>query len=118
MLQALEEGSPRLPRPLPPLTHLPWLIAFAAERGMGISPGKPAYEMLYRALKEGSQDQVQAAIYYLSLRGDDSAAPSLYQVFFSDRGELREMAYEALMSVAAHGAPLPEPGRYGLRSPG
>lgn len=115
VLLALQEANPRAPRRLPAITQLPWLIAFAAERGMGVAPGKPAFEMLYRSLKEGTPDQKLAAIYYLSERGDESAVLPLFQVYYSSSGELRERAFDALYSLSATGIPLPDPAQYGLR---
>jgi HEAT repeat protein len=115
VLSAIQEANPRTPRRLPALTQLPWLIALAAERGMGVAPGKPAFEMLYRALKEGTPDQKLAAIYYLSERGDENAVLPLSQMYFSSTGELRERAFDALYSLSAAGAPLPDPAQYGLR---
>ncbi len=115
VLLALQEAHPRAPRRLPAIPQLPWLIAFAAERGMGVAPGKPAFEMLYRSLKEGTLDQKLAAIYYLSERGDESAVLPLFQVYFSSTGELREKAFDALYNLSAAGAPLPDPAQYGLR---
>lgn len=115
MLQDIKSANPRLPRPLPPLTHTAWLIAFAGERGMGVAPGKPAYEMLYRALAEGNEDQRIAALYYLSQRADEGAALPLYHTYFSTGGETRELAYQALWNLAASGVSLPSATQYGLR---
>jgi HEAT repeat protein len=114
MLSAAQEENPRLPRPIPQLTETAWLTAFAADRGVGVAPGKPAYELLYRALAEGSEDQRQAAVYYLSGRGDKSAVMPLYQVYFSSKGELREMTFSALWYLAATGLHLPPPMQFGL----
>ncbi len=114
VLQGFEGNHPRLPRKLPPLTHTAWLIAFAAERGMGVAPGKPAYEMLYKALKEGDEDQRLAALYYLAERGDEGAVMPLYQVYYASAGEIRERTYDALWNLAASGVLLPPPIQFGL----
>jgi HEAT repeat protein len=113
MLEAAQV-KPRLPRPIPALTETAWLTAFAAERGVGVAPGRPAYDLLYRALNEGNEDQRQAAIYYLSGRGGEAAVRPLYQVYFTNLGDLREMAYTALWYLAATGVPLPPPMQFGL----
>ncbi len=115
VLAALQRPNPHIPRQLPPLTQTPWLIAFAAERGMGVAPGKPAYDLLYRAIKEGSNEQRLAAIHYLSLRGDESSVLPLYQIYYSETGELREASYSALWHLAATGIELPQPAQYGLK---
>jgi len=114
MLEAIQHENPRLPRSMPRLTETAWLTAFAADRGMGVAPGKPARELLYRALSEGNEDQRQAAVYYLSRRGDEDAVLPLYQLYFSSLGELREMAFTALWQLAATGLRLPPPVQYGL----
>jgi len=108
-LQTVENPHPRIPKPLLPLPQTPWLIAFAAERGMGVAPGRPAYEMLRRALKEGNPDQKMAALYYLGLSADLTAIPSIYQLYSSSQGELRETAFTAIWNMALCGLPLPPP---------
>ncbi len=115
VLEAITSANPRTPRPLPPLTHIPWLVTFAADRGTAVSPGKPAYELLFRALKEGTDDQKLAAIYYLKCKEDEGALLPLYQTYFSARGEVRERAWEALWSLSAAGVPLPPPFQFGLK---
>jgi HEAT repeat protein len=114
MLRTIQNPHPRLPRSLPPLTQTAWLIAFAAERGMGIAPGKPALEMLYKALREGNEDQKLAVLYYLGQSGEQSAVIPVYQVYFASQGELREAAFSALWNLAACGVQLPPLAQYGL----
>jgi HEAT repeat protein len=113
-LQTIQNMHPRTPCPLPPLTQTAWLIAFAGERGMGVAPGKPAHDMLRRALQEGNDDQRIAAIYYLGLSADSNSVLPIYQVYFSSQGEIREAAFNALWNLAASGVPLPAPTQYGL----
>ena len=60
---------------LPELPQTPWLIEFASEREVGVAPGKPAFQLLERAIIEGNRDQRLAAIYYLGLSGNPAAAP-------------------------------------------
>jgi HEAT repeat protein len=114
MLHTIQNPHPRLPRRLPPLTQTAWLVAFAAERGMGIAPGKPAVEMLFKALREGNEDQKLAALYYLGQSGEQSAVLPVYQVFFASQGELREAAFGALGNLVACGVQLPPPAQFGL----
>jgi HEAT repeat protein len=114
MLHLIQNPHPRIPRSLPPLTQTAWLIAFAAERGMGIAPGKPAVEMLFKALREGNEDQKIAVLYYLEQSAEASAVLPIYQVYFANQGELREAAFSALWNLAACGVPLPPPAQFGL----
>jgi len=115
MLDAIHLLHPRLPIPLPALIYTPWLIAFAGEQGMGVAPGKPAYDLLYLALKQGNEAQRLAATYYLSQDVDASAVLPLYQTYFSSMGELRETAFNALWNLAAAGISLPPPAQYGFK---
>jgi HEAT repeat protein len=115
VLAISEQVNPRLPRSLPALPQTAWLIAFAAERGMGVAPGKPAYEMLYRALREGSEDQKMAALYFLAYNPEESSILPLYQTYYSSAGEIRSASFEALIGVASTGIDLPAPTQYGLK---
>ncbi len=81
---------------------------------MGIAPGKPAMEMLYKALREGNEDQMLAVLYYLGQSGDSGAVLPIYQVYFSNRGELREAAFNALWALADCGIELSPPAQFGL----
>lgn len=115
VIQAIQEANPRLPRSLPSLTQMGWLVAFAAERGMGIAPGKAAGEMFNKALQEGTEDQRLAALYYLERNGEESAILPLYQAYFSSQGEMRERAFEALWTLRARGINLPPPIQFGFK---
>jgi HEAT repeat protein len=115
--QALEEmarENGHIPRRQPPLTETPWLIAFAGERGMGVVPGKPAFDLLLLALKEGNEEQKTAAMEYLALHGNPAAVLPLYHLYYSDQGSLRESAYQALWHFHIAGIPLPSPAQFGL----
>jgi HEAT repeat protein len=114
MLQVLQKENPRLPRPIPMLIETGWLTAFAADRGMGVAPGKPAYQLLYRALNEGTEDQCEGALYFLAGHGDENAVMPLYQLYFSSSANLREMAFTTLLFLAAMGVDLPPPMQFGM----
>jgi HEAT repeat protein len=113
-LLLVQNPHPRLPRPLPPLAQTAWLIAFGGERGMGIAPGKPAFEMLRRVLQEGNDDQRLAALYFLGQSADPSMILPISQLYFASRGEIREAAFNALWTLSACGLPLPAPVQYGF----
>ena len=114
-IQLVSQHNPRIPQTLPVLSQSAWLIAFAAERGMGVAPGKPAYEMLGRALKEGSEDQQLAAVYFLTHRPSEDVIIPLYQLYYTSSGEVHENCFEALNQLAASGTPLPSPTQYGMK---
>ncbi|MBN1146808.1 MAG: HEAT repeat domain-containing protein [Anaerolineales bacterium] len=115
VLATIQGTNPRLPQPLPSLPQTAWLIAFAAQKGMGVAPGKPAYDLLYQALRSGSEDERMAALYYLSFYGDHGAVLPVYQTYFSSTEEMREAAFDTLWNLAAAGVELPPPAQYGLK---
>jgi HEAT repeat protein len=113
--QKLEESNkpdPRIPRPLPPLTELPWLVSFAGEHGMGVVPGKPAADLVSLALQEGNEEQKLAAIFVLSRLGDSASLPLLFQVFFTSEGEIQNNAFHGLWQIAGAGMEIPSPSQY------
>jgi HEAT repeat protein len=107
-LEDMNKPDARIPRPLPPMSEIPWLVAFAGERGMGVAPGKPAVDLILLALKEGNEEQKLAAIYALSRLGDNSGLAPLFQTFFASEGETQNHALHALWQLAGTGAELPE----------
>ncbi|MBN2502851.1 MAG: HEAT repeat domain-containing protein [Anaerolineales bacterium] len=108
--------NPNAPKDLPPLADTPWLIAFAAERGMGVAPGQGAWDMLKTALKEGTPDQQLAAMYHYRLAPDEAKGviPDLYKLMYGNDIELREAATNTLWHVQAAGIELPPPGVFGI----
>lgn len=115
-LGVIEQPDPRIPTQQPPLTKTPWLIAFAGERGIGVSPGKPAFDLLITALREGGEDERLAALIAFRMRGTSMAIPAIYETYYGDLGELREAAYDTLWHIFASGVELPPPAKFGLGS--
>jgi HEAT repeat protein len=111
-LEEMNKLDPRIPHQLPPLTELPWLVAFAGERGMGVAPGKPAVDLVLLALKEGSEEQKLAAIHVLSRLGDNSSLVPLFQTFFASEGEIQNSALHGLWQIAGAGMEIPSPPQY------
>ncbi len=116
-IQAMEEISQpgrNIPNPLPDLTETTWLIDFAAKQGMGVAPGKPAYELVLEALKHGTAEEKLLALSYLSMYGDAESIRFIYSWFFGSSGEIRDAAYQTLWSLASSGIQLPSPNIYGF----
>lgn len=107
VLDELAKPKVRLPKSMPDLTETPWLIAFAGERGIGISPGKPALDLLLLALKEGNEEQRLSALDYLARYGEANAIPVILEIYATQRGEVCEAAYNTLWHIAASGVQLP-----------
>jgi HEAT repeat protein/energy-coupling factor transporter ATP-binding protein EcfA2 len=115
--QALEELSQtalHIPQPMPVLTDAPWLLVFAGKLGIGVSPGKPAFELVLQALKKGEPEEQLAALEYLKIHPNEDAAPAIYEILYGCEGELEEAAFETLWSMTSAGIPLPSPVQYGL----
>jgi len=71
-LEDIRKVDPVIPAPLPELHETPWLIQFASERGMGVSPGQGGWDMLATALKEGNEDQRLASMEIYRLKPSES----------------------------------------------
>jgi HEAT repeat protein len=78
-----------------------WLIAWAAQQGIGVPPGRGAYEVLLRALNEGDDNTRHAAADLLSVLDDPTASLSLYPLLRETSRQLREVAFSALARIAA-----------------
>ena len=102
-LEEMDKANPRIPRPLPALENTPWVIQWAGEKGIGVVPGRPAYNLVCSAAKEGSRTQRLAAMRYLALHGEEDAAGLLLDVYRQERGELREAALQALWILSGRG---------------
>ena len=108
VLQELALPNPRIPRPFPPLHNLPWLIAFAGERGIGVAPGKAAWDLLMLSLKEGNEEQTIAALQYLAMHGDASVIQTIYQMTNSNSLDIIDTAYSTLFSLAMASINIPD----------
>jgi len=114
VLAEFDQPDPRIPGPLPEVSRLPWLIGFAADRNMVIPAGKAAVDLIHKALKEGTEEQILSALHYLGFKGDEGSIAPIYQVYFSSKGEKREMASLALQRLASTGVSLPSPAYFGM----
>ncbi len=104
------------PRPLPELHQTPWLIHFASELNMGIAPGQTSWDMLFRSLREGNEDQRIAALerYRLTPSRAATVISTIYSILYGPEGETREAAFNTLWHVSAAGVGLPSPAQFGL----
>lgn len=116
--QAFEElmqPDPHIPAPLPPLSETPWLVTFAGERDVGISPGKPAEDMLVRVLTEGNPEEKIAALIQLRRRGITDIFPAIYDLIYGQEDPaVREEAITTLWHLHASNADIPPPIQFGL----
>nr|MBC8509940.1 hypothetical protein [Chloroflexota bacterium] len=103
-----------IPQALAALAELPWLISYAAERGVGVSPGDPARQMVKQVLEQGSVEEQLAALYQIQRRGFGDVFPAIFNQLLNDDIELRETAFNTIWYLAACGEEIPSPIQYGL----
>jgi len=110
-LEDIKMVNPSIPLPMPNIHEIPWLISFASERVMVISPGQSGWDMLATALREGNEDQRLAAMetYRFKPRKAKNIIPNLYQIMNGPEGVLREAAYYTLWQLSTSGIDLPVP---------
>ncbi|GAB4403032.1 MAG: hypothetical protein OHK003_30730 [Anaerolineales bacterium] len=92
----------------------PWLVEFAAKKGVGISPGLPATDILLMALKDEDPDVRLAALQFLKYTPQDVVLKQIYEAMYKDDPELREAAFHVLWELGTAGVKLPHPSEYGL----
>ncbi|MDK1027822.1 MAG: HEAT repeat domain-containing protein [Anaerolineae bacterium] len=109
VLESRNDISQLLPKPLPPPSETPWLIAYAGKQGLGISPGSPATDVLIAALKSEVEDERLAALSYLKRMPSESVIAGLYEVMYADDPEMRESIFRVLSEFASAGIKLPVP---------
>ena len=96
----LDSPDPRIPQKRPETAHLPWLIHFAAQKGIGLAPGKSNQDVLLIALEEGSPEIQQAALEYLRFNPLELAIPLIEKLLGSSNQNLRSAAYQTLWSFS------------------
>lgn len=102
LVTQLASPGDHAPRPYLPPESQGWLVAWAAQKGMGVPPGRGAIDVLNRALKEGDEPTRLAAIEALARMEDLVAARELYAALRDpDFPLVREMAFRGLTHVAA-----------------
>jgi HEAT repeat protein len=95
-------------------SETPWLIEFAAKKGVGISPGVPATDILLLALKDENPDIRLGALQFLKSTPQDVVIQQIYQAMYKDDPELREAAFNVIWEFGISGVKLPHPSQYGL----
>ncbi len=105
VIELIDRGSPRVPRPLPALDSESWLIEFAGAGGEGLPPGDAARDVLLKVLETGDAEQIMAALDYL--RRDAAAVFYLATVPLLDhpQPEVREAAHNTIWHMQSAGLP-------------
>jgi HEAT repeat protein len=113
-LEQMQHIDSRVPRPLPPPSDSPWLIAYAGKQKMGIPRGGPATDVLLNAFKHGDTEERLAALPYLKRVANEGIIGALYQAMYGEDPEVREAAFQAVDELAADGVKLPHPNQFGV----
>lgn len=114
VIEVRTRGEGYSPTRLKAPADTPWLIEFAAKKGVGISPGAPATDILLIALKEDDPEARLAALQFLKYTPQDVVLKQIYEAMYRDDPELREAAYNVLWELRVSGVKLRDPSEYGL----
>jgi HEAT repeat protein len=77
----LQRKASYAPTHLPDLTETLWLINYADRLGTTVAPGKPAEQLVYKALINGSPDEKLYAMDYLRMSCDPTTKELIYSAF-------------------------------------
>jgi len=113
-LEDLQKPNPYIPKPMPTLKEMPWLIAFASKQGEGVMDGEQALDLIGSVLSTGEEEERLQAMQFISRFGNEKFSHQMIQFYYNSSGELHESAYNTLWHLAAAGIELPSPMQYGL----
>lgn len=103
-LEKWQTGAYEIKPPPQEISELPWLVDFASRAGLGVAPGRAAFEMLRRALNEGSPHERVAAMETIGWIDRGELDMELTQALENGESYLRDSAYEALWRQRAAAA--------------
>ncbi len=106
--------NPHIPQRLSSPTETPWIIAFAAKQGLGVSPDKPPTDLLLTALKTGTEEEKLASLAYLRMIPVEGVFGALYQTMYGGEPTLREAVFQTFAEMAARGVDVPDPVQFGV----
>ena len=95
------------PHPLADLTEESWLIDYAGKVGTSIAPGKPAEELVKKALQNGDLSEKLNALDYFRNKCDPETVELIYATYKNSTGELHDAAYHVLWLMSIAGIKLP-----------
>jgi hypothetical protein len=103
------------PAPLGDPTEIQWLIDYATSLGTTVAPGKPAEDLILKALTNGNQDEILKALDYLRHKCDATTINDIYSVYSNNSGEIKDAAYYVLWLMMIAGIKLPLSVKYNIR---
>lgn len=116
-LQAFDEYRRKInyaPRPLGDPTEMDWLINYATKIGTTVAPGKPADDLVVKALVNGSHEEVLNALDYLRIKCDADVISQINSVYSNKTGEIKDLAYYILWLMIISGIKLPTEVKYNI----
>jgi hypothetical protein len=103
------------PAPLADPTETQWLIDYATRIGTTVAPGKPADDLVLKALATNeSQAEVLNALDYLRRKCDADTINYIYSTYSNNIGEIRDAAYNVLWLMIISGIKLPISVKYNI----
>lgn len=107
-LESRRHADSRFPQTLTPPHETPWLIAFAAKMGQGISPGQPVDSLLQHALIQGDDEEKIKAMLMIRWQPHPDYIQVLKILLRHENPEVRHMARYTLWVLSLH-APVTPP---------
>lgn len=113
-LELIDGVDPSIPHKIVEPHLCPWLIQAASNTGEGISPGIPPIRLLLKLLDNGTDEEKNGVLDYLSLTDNESIISRIYDVMFTQQGQVREAAFYACWRLSLSGVELPSTRKYGF----
>jgi hypothetical protein len=89
------------------LTETRWLIDYADRLGTTVAPGKPAEQLVGKALINGNPDEKLLAMDYFRMKCYPSTVDMIYSVYLNSTSDFRDLAYYTLWLMTLAGIKLP-----------
>ena len=81
---------------------------------MGVTSGKPALDLINKALVTGEPRERLSALEYFQQFGGEEVLLQIYQTYYGSQATLRETAFNTLWHYHAAGNTLPPQLQFGL----
>jgi HEAT repeat protein len=102
------------PAPLTDPTEIQWLIDYATKIGTTVAPGKPADDLVLKALRNGNHEEILNALDYLRYKCDARTINDIYNAYTNTDSEIKDAAYYVLWLMMIAGINLPISIKYNI----
>jgi hypothetical protein len=103
------------PKPSIDLTESPWLIEYAEKNGTTVAPGKPAEELVAKALANGTHDEMLYALQHIVEKCNADVIEYVYSAYNNNTGEIKNFAYYVLWLMMIAGIKIPLTVKYDIK---